>query len=756
MTMEQGMQLIDGNGNFNVDGLKDFMTATEFAQSGLSYAIVAIIGSQSSGKSTLMNQTFHTNFEEMDAYNGRGQTTKGIWIAKCNDMKPFTIAMDFEGTDSNARGEDNTAFERQSALFALTIADIILINMWYKDIGLEHAASRPLLKTAFQVMKRLFKPRKRTLLFVIRDHSKTPFEYLETALKEDIDKIWDSVAEPETSRSVVLSDFFKVEIAALSSYEFEEENFKEQVARLRQRFISPGGLTDQREAEPASGFFIRAEKIWKTIKDNKDLDLPALKVMVATVRCEEIAEEKLRQFTTDDDWLALKEDVQAGPVSGFGATLDSILETYLSQYDMEVIHFDQDVRNSKRQQMESQALEVVRNAYDTMLEHLYSNTLESFKTSLEQLLNGGEGFVASARTCAQSCFLQFDEGCEDAFIRLSGWNVSGVREKLSRHMLSEMMAKYVKQFTDVLADEVQSLFEAGEADTWVSVRNLLASKTDVAESELSNAHVDFELPRSEIDTRLGYLKENARSVVERKARESAATRRVLMRMKDRFAKVFNHDENSKSGAWTAEQNIEEIERNALSASLKILEIMAAIRLDQTTDQIEHVLFSSLMDGNGAVPASGAPPDLLTSNAWEEVSPNATLLTPVECKSLWMQFKADIKYIMNQATSTQQTLRQAKRAITIVVGVVVVVGAAVVATVGTPTAMGIAARPEVAAVLKAVGPGLAAVMKDIGPEVLVTLKDIGPEVAGAVRSLGPQIVTAVIAMMTNGFARPHQQ
>ncbi|XP_034891431.1 protein ROOT HAIR DEFECTIVE 3 homolog 2-like [Populus alba] len=633
MKMEEGMQLIDGNGKFNVEGLKDFMTATGFAQCGLSYAIVAIIGPQSSGKSTLMNHVFGTNFKMLDAYKRRGQTTKGIWIAKCNDMKPFTIAMDFEGTDSNARGEDNTAFERQSALFALAIADIILINMWYKDIGLEHAASRPLLKTVFQVMKRLFKPRKRTLLFVIRDHLKTPFEYLETALKEDIDKIWDSVAEPETSRSVVLSDFFNVEIAALTSYDYEEENFKEQVARLRQRFISPGGLTgDQREAEPASGFFIRAENIWKTIKDNKDLDLPALKVMVATVRCEEIAEEKLRQFTTDiDDWLALK---RAGPVSGFGAALGSTLETYLSQYDTEVIHFDQDVRNAKRRQMESQALEVVRNAYDTMLEHLYSNTLESFKTSLEQLLNGGEGFVASARTCAQSCFLQFDKGCEDAFIRLSGWNVSGVREKLRRHMLSEMMAKYVKQFTDVLADEVQSLFEAGEADTWASVRNLLASKTDVAESELSNAHVDFEVPRSEIDTRLGYLKENARSVVKRKARKSAATRRVLTRMKDRFAKVFNHDENSTPRVWTPEQNIEEIERRALSASLKIVAVMAAIRLDNTADQIENVLSSSLM---GAVPAA----DPLASNTWEEVSPNATLLTPVQCKALWTQFKADI-------------------------------------------------------------------------------------------------------------------
>lgn len=55
---------------------------------------------------------------------------------------------------------------------------------------------------------------------------------------------------------------------------------------------------------------------------------------------------------------------------------------------------------------------MVRDAYVTMLEHLYSDTLESFETSLEQLLNGGEGFVASALACARSCFLQFDKGCE--------------------------------------------------------------------------------------------------------------------------------------------------------------------------------------------------------------------------------------------------------------------------------------------------------------------------------------------------------
>ena len=37
---------------------------------------------------------------------------------------------------------------------------------------------------------------------------------------------------------------------------------------------------------------------------------------------------------------------------------------------------------------------------------------------------------------------------------------------------------------------------------------------------------------------------------------------------------------------------------------------------------------------------------------KQVSPNDTLLTPVECQSLWMEFKEDMKYKMNQARSDQ--------------------------------------------------------------------------------------------------------
>jgi hypothetical protein len=61
----------------------------------------------------------------------------------------------------------------------------------------------------------------------------------------------------------------------------------------------------------------------------------------------------------------------------------------------------------------------------------------------------------------------------------------------------------------------------------------------------------------------------------------------------------------------------------LLQSLKLLSVMAAIRLDEKPDKIEELLFSSIMDGAVALPSSKdgsirAPTDTLASSTWEEV------------------------------------------------------------------------------------------------------------------------------------------
>ncbi|KAJ8553269.1 hypothetical protein K7X08_023947 [Anisodus acutangulus] len=660
--------LIDGDGVFNVAGVENFMKEVKLAECGLSYAVVSIMGPQSSGKSTLLNHLFHTNFREMDAYKGRSQTTKGIWMARCAGIEPCTLVMDLEGTDGRERGEDDTTFEKQSALFALAVSDIVLINMWCHDIGREQAANKPLLKTVFQVMMRLFSPRKTTLMFVIRDKTRTPLENLEPVLREDIQKIWDSVPKPQAHKDTPLSEFFNVEVVALSSFEEKEEQFKEQVASLRQRFfhsIAPGGLAgDRRAVVPASGFSFSSQEIWRVIKENKDLDLPAHKVMVATVRCEEIANEKYVAFTENEEWCQLEEAVNSHSVRGFGRKLSSILDACLSEYDAEATFFDEGVRSSKRKQLEEKLLQLVQPAYQSMLGHIRSDTFERFKEAFEKALEGGKGFALAARECAESFMSHFDEECTDAIIEQAKWDSSRVRDKLRRDVdahiaelrtakLAEVTTLYETKLNEALAGPVEALLDGAGDDTWPAIRKLLQRETDTAVSGFAAALSGFEMDEESRVNMVFRLKDYARGVVEAKAKEEAG--RVLIRMKDRFSTLFSHDQDSMPRIWTGKEDIRAITKTARSASLKLLSVMAAVRLEDEGDSIDKTLVLALVDTSSSKSISSV--DLLASSSWDEVPPSKTLITPVQCKSLWRQFKTETEYVVSQAIAAQEASKR---------------------------------------------------------------------------------------------------
>ncbi|XP_033130923.1 protein ROOT HAIR DEFECTIVE 3 homolog 1 isoform X5 [Brassica rapa] len=659
------VQLIDGDGIYNVSGIDHFIKEVKLGECGLSYAVVSIMGPQSSGKSTLLNSLFGTNFMEMDAFKGRSQTTKGIWLARCAGIEPCTLVMDLEGTDGRERGEDDTAFEKQSALFALAISDIVLINMWCHDIGREQAANKPLLKTVFQVMMRLFSPRKTTMLFVIRDKTRTPLENLEPVLREDIQKIWDSVPKPEAHKETPMSDFFNVEVVALSSYEEKEEQFKEQVASLRQRFmhsIAPGGLAgDRRGVIPASGFAFSADQIWRVIKENKDLDLPAHKVMVATVRCEEIANEKFSHFISNEDWRKLDEEVQAGPVSNFGKRLTSILGSCLSEYDGEATFFDEGVRSSKRHQLQEKLLQLVNPAFQDVLGHIRFGMLEKFKASFDKALEIGEGFSSASSAWFKSCMAQFDEECAGAIVEQADWDTAKVRDKLVRDIevhissirtskLSELTSQYESKLHGALSEPVEALLEGANDETWRTVKKLHRRETESAVSGFSSALACFDIEEEIRDKMVKSLQEYSRGVIESKAKEEAG--RVLMRMKERFGTIFSHDSDSMPRVWTGKEDIRAITKAARSASLKLLSVMVVIRLGDETDNIEKTLSVALLDPTTSKKSITAS-DPLASSTWDEIPSSRTLITPVQCKSIWRQFKTETEYTVTQAISAQE-------------------------------------------------------------------------------------------------------
>ena len=143
--------------------LSKYLAFEKILPVGFSYHLISVFGSQSTGKSTLLNHLFGTEFGVMSE-NDRRQTTKGIWMSKnkkahssseAKAMAENILVMDVEGTDGRERGEDQD-FERKSALFALATSEVLIVNIWEHQVGLYQGANMGLLKVVFEVNLELF------------------------------------------------------------------------------------------------------------------------------------------------------------------------------------------------------------------------------------------------------------------------------------------------------------------------------------------------------------------------------------------------------------------------------------------------------------------------------------------------------------------------------------------------------------------------------------------------------------------------
>ncbi len=103
-------------------------------------------------------------------------------------------------------------------MFALAIADVLLINMWTNDIGRYGASNYGLLKVIFEVNLKLFDQKSsKKLLFVLRDFvdKGNNFDKIKEILEKDLDKIWAEIYKPDKFANSKPTDFFKFEYCML-------------------------------------------------------------------------------------------------------------------------------------------------------------------------------------------------------------------------------------------------------------------------------------------------------------------------------------------------------------------------------------------------------------------------------------------------------------------------------------------------------------------------------------------------------------
>ncbi|SPQ20615.1 e7f7be94-434f-4c8d-b2b4-396a504c7fff [Thermothielavioides terrestris] len=416
---EHGIQVIDEDKAYNTN-LNDYLVETRVAEAGFNYHLISVFGSQSTGKSTLLNHLFKTDFSVMSETERR-QTTKGIWMSKnkrvsadggATQMADNILVMDVEGTDGRERGEDQD-FERKSALFALATSEVLIVNIWEHQVGLYQGANMGLLKTVFEVNLQLFlkdrQSQTRSLLFfVIRDHiGNTPLSNLRDTLIQDLTRIWSSISKPQGLENSKIEDYFDFAFAALPHKILQPDKFLEEVDKLSTRFTAGhrsakdqefvGGvfLPEYHRRIPADGLSVYAEGVWDQIVNNKDLDLPTQQELLAQFRCDEISREVLVGF---DAVIVPLEEQQAEAtrlgkptvLPNLGATGSGAREKCVKTFETQASRYHKGVYATKRAELESKIDTRLKAVYQTQLSAAHKAGVAAFSEAVMSAVKAGQ------------------------------------------------------------------------------------------------------------------------------------------------------------------------------------------------------------------------------------------------------------------------------------------------------------------------------------------------------------------------------
>ncbi|KAL8992247.1 MAG: hypothetical protein Q9169_007249 [Polycauliona sp. 2 TL-2023] len=427
---EHGIQVVNEDQEFN-HLLPSYLSFEKIGQAGFNYHLISVFGSQSTGKSTLLNHLFGTEFGVMSETE-RKQTTKGIWMSRnkrshgdgvSKSMADNILIMDVEGTDGRERGEDQD-FERKSALFALATSEVLIVNIWEHQVGLYQGANMGLLKVVFEVNLELFlkgnKNNPRSLLFfVIRDHlGTTPLANLRNTLIQDLSRIWAGLSKPKGMEDSKIEHYFDFAFAALPHKILQPEKFVSECGKLGTRFRegqrdprrdvlrgeddSDRGifLPEYHRRIPADGFSIYAENVWDQIVNNKDLDLPTQQELMAQFRCDEISREVLIGF---DEAIVPFENKQADGIrsgmpeilGGLGAIMRTARMKTVKAFETEASRYHKGVFTRKKSELESKIDGRLKVLFQGQLSAAHKSGVREFSDAVSGAVKAGQKRGAS-------------------------------------------------------------------------------------------------------------------------------------------------------------------------------------------------------------------------------------------------------------------------------------------------------------------------------------------------------------------------
>ncbi|KAK9457988.1 RHD3/Sey1 [Dipodascopsis uninucleata] len=622
-TSSHQLQIINEDKVFSNE-VNSYLSSVGLLDAGLGYHLISVFGSQSTGKSTLLNALFGTRFDVMDETR-RSQTTKGIWMSRAKQNQ--ILIMDVEGTDGRERGEDQD-FERKAALFALATSEVLIVNIWEHQVGLYQGANMGLLKTVFEVNLNLFQnsKNKSLLLFVIRDHiGVTPLENLAATLISDLNRIWDSLMKPDHLKDAKIDDFFGLQFTTLPHKILQPEKFGEEVKDLEKRFESsddPNYVFDKtyHRNVPADGWSIYAQNVWEQIELNKDLDLPTQQILVARFRCDEISNSAWDKF--EDDLAPVEQ--MSGIIADLGSTTGIARSSAIELFDSQASRYMKTVYSEKRSDLIGKIDTKLSQVFYNQLALMHKLAIQEFRSKVSTELNKPNykfiDVIDSSKELiignfSSSAITARAEGTSFSFDSPLASLVSDLEEIIIRMRETEtkkLTTRLLKHVAVDLDENISTIFKVPSETMWDRVNESFKNSLDSRLQKYKTVNgYDFHLGGTNEEREQASLNilSSAWKVFYFKLKELTKPDNIIMRLREQFEDKFKYDEKGIPRVWRPSDNIDDVYSVALKSTLELIPLFSTakfsngeflapdenvIELMESEDEIEVENFHSFL------------------------------------------------------------------------------------------------------------------------------------------------------------------
>lgn len=579
-------QIIDENAKI-CETLEGYLDSIGITKAGLNYHTLSIIGPQSSGKSTLLNNLFHCSFETMNDQIGRQQTTKGIHAA-FNDQN--VLIFDIEGSDSRERGDADALFERKAALFGLALSEVVMVNMWEKDIGRYNASSMPLLRTVFEVNLQLFSSSQEAkchLLFVIRD-STHPADIIEGQVRRDLATIWREVILPPNLQGKQFDDFFVFHFFQLPHLKLEADKFKVEAAKLAAKF------TDKNDKDfffaqpmgkliPGDGLSQYIHSVWDAISENRELNLPSQRKTLSNFKCEEFANNAFKDFEKLAN-ESIIEKINDKPFEGFKEIGQKLYEDAIHQYNQNANKYLRDIANEKRQSLVERISQHLFPSFEKNCTLFKDKTEKEFTDYINELpaeLEKSTNWEQNAVQKLEETIGSLNKFIEENSITDFNWqfDVTNIEDQLNSVIINRLdsavadleMRIFEKRNIEY-KERINRYLDAAEHDMWERLRREMNNEIQTTTSEIAHILKKNTLNRQPSAKIASMYYRSTDSQI------SSASQFVQQKMIIRFEEKFLQDENHKSRVWKPDDDISAIFESARENGLHILNMFANSQL----------------------------------------------------------------------------------------------------------------------------------------------------------------------------------